>query len=263
MAPLSLAHTIEVIFDRTHVSRMWSWKSVNGISGHVDLNASPQVSIHCVEGLRLRRVFRAFMGLYGCKPTTPVIIKVAFTEDKRSLLQREENVYNQYLKDLQGSFIPKCYGLFEGSFGGQKITCLVLEYCSPENIRPVDYSRQVMTAINKIHQAGIVHQDIVHKSKHILTTSDGVRIIDFATAQSHKCPTMPLAFVREVRHCEELVSLEYECGFSDDTNVDGIHQRAPGPSPLPDGGLHSRFGLKPSYQKLYPELSRSHRHAHF
>ncbi|KAK0208661.1 hypothetical protein DFS33DRAFT_464000 [Desarmillaria ectypa] len=256
MTLLSSASTIEVVFDRSHVSRLWSWDVVNGFKGHVDPNPHPQVMIHCCESLR-PRVFRASMGPYGRQPTIPVIIKVARTKTELSFLQWEEKVYNQYLRGLQGTVVPKCYGLFGANNGGRKTGCLVLEHCATTNIRHADYSRKIMIAISKIHQAGIAHGN-VKPSSHILTTPDGVRIIDFSNASLHECPNATPrladtrdAHAREAGQCEELVVLEYGYGLADGRNLNGMLQMA-SISPPPVAYMHSN-------QKQHGDLSRSHR----
>ncbi|KAK0233535.1 hypothetical protein IW262DRAFT_1452063 [Armillaria fumosa] len=255
--PLSSASIIEVIYDHNHVSRMWSWDAVNGFNSP---DTSPQFTIRCCEALR-PRVFRASMGPYGGQPTTPVIIKVARTEKEFSLLQWEEKVYNQCLKGLQGTVVPKCYGLFGTNDRGQKTGCLVLEYCATANdIRHDDYCRKVMVAMIKIHQAGIIHGD-VRRSSHILSTPDRVRIIDFSNAKIHACPNaqprlMDPGYAPESEtQCNELMFLENGYGMGDCQHLDGILQTNM-PSPLPAAHVHP-------YQSRHAVLKRSHQPVRF
>ncbi|KAK0481816.1 hypothetical protein IW261DRAFT_1607072 [Armillaria novae-zelandiae] len=238
--PLSSASIIEVIYDHNHVSRLWSWDAVNGINSP---DTSPQFTIRCCEALR-QRVFRASMGPYGGQPTTPVIIKVARTEQEFSLLQWEEKVYNQCLRGLQGTVVPKCYGLFGTNDRGRKTGCLVLEHCATANdIKHADYCRKVMVAIIKIHQAGIIHGD-VRRSSHILSTPDGVRIIDFSNAKIHECPNaqprlMDTRYAPESgTQCNELMVLENGYGIADGQHLDNMLQTNM-PSPLPAVHVHS------------------------
>ncbi|KAK0436634.1 uncharacterized protein EV420DRAFT_1590102 [Desarmillaria tabescens] len=189
------------------------------------------------------------MGPFGRQPTTPVVIKVARTETELSFLQWEGKVYNQHLKALQGTVVPKCYGLYVTNNGGRRMGCLVLEHCATTNI-----SCKIMIAMSKIHQAGNVKP-----SSHILTTPDGIRIVDFASAALHECPnaTPSLvdtrdAFARQAGQCKELAVLEYTYGLADGRHIDGMLQASNSLSPPPVAHTHS-------HQKKYAELSRSHR----
>ncbi|KAK0465477.1 uncharacterized protein EV420DRAFT_1514545 [Desarmillaria tabescens] len=251
------------------------WMLVNGFKGHVDPDTSPQFTIHCCESIR-PRVFRASMGPSGRQPTTPVVIKVARTETELSFLQWEGKVYNQHLRALQGTVVPKCYGLFVTNNGGRRMGCLVLEHCAITNIRHADYrfvswhyyeqlpslklssSCKIMIAMSKIHQAGNVKP-----SSHILTTPDGIRIVDFASAALHECPNaMPRlvdtrdAFARQAGQCKELAVLEYTYGLADGRHIDEMLQASNSLSPPPVAHIHS-------HQKKYAELSRSHRPTRF
>ncbi|KAK0198755.1 hypothetical protein F5146DRAFT_1131711 [Armillaria mellea] len=253
MPLLSSASIIEVIYDHKHISRLWSWDAANGINGP---DTPPHFTIRCCEPLR-QRVFRASMGPYGGQPTTPVIIKVARTEKEFSFLQWEEKVYNQYLRGLQGTVVPKCHGLFGTKNRGRKTGCLVLEYCTTaNNIRHPDYCRKVMVAMIKIHQAGIIHGD-VRRSSHILSTPDGVRIIDFSNAKIHECPNAkprlmdPRYAPEPETQCNELMILEDGYGMADGQHLDGMLQTNM-PSSLPAVHMHP-------YQSQYADLKRSHK----
>ena len=61
--------------------------------------------------------------------------KLANTSEGIFNLKNEHNIYVHQLAHLQGSVVPTCYGIFEGSgVDGQPIACLALEYrhSSPE-----------------------------------------------------------------------------------------------------------------------------------
>ncbi|KAK0215061.1 hypothetical protein IW262DRAFT_1513983 [Armillaria fumosa] len=253
----SSASIIEVIYDHKHVSRLWSWDAVNGSNSP---DTPPQFTIRCCEALR-QRVFRASMGPCGGQPTTPVIIKVARTEKEFSFLQWEERVYNQCLRGLQGTVVPKCYGLFGTNDRGRKTGCLVLEYCAPaNNIRHADYCRKVMVAITKIHQAGIIHGD-VRRSSHVLSTPDGVRIVDFSNAKIHECPNAkprlidPRYAPGSEKQCNELMILENGYGVADGQHLDGMLQTNM-PVPLPVVHTHP-------YQSQYADPKRTHKPVRF
>ena len=55
--------------------------------------------------------------------------KLAKTSESIFNLKNEYNFYIHQLAHLQGSVVPTCYGLFEGSVDGQLIACLAMEYC--------------------------------------------------------------------------------------------------------------------------------------
>ena len=64
-------------------------------------------------------------------PAGDVALKFVATEreDVTDMLKREFNFYNNELRPLQGRFVPRCYGLFEGMDAyGTSIMCLVLQY---------------------------------------------------------------------------------------------------------------------------------------
>ncbi|KAG7100094.1 hypothetical protein E1B28_001874 [Marasmius oreades] len=66
----------------------------------------------------------------------PVVLKFATGEENISLLQREATFYENELRRLQGSVVPRCYGLYQGKEDrgdcglNVSTSCLVLEYCS-------------------------------------------------------------------------------------------------------------------------------------
>ncbi|KAK0491775.1 hypothetical protein EDD18DRAFT_1080470 [Armillaria luteobubalina] len=253
----SSASTIEVIYDHKHVSRLWSWDAVDGFNSS---DTPPQFTIRCGEALR-QRIFRALMGPYGGQPTTTVVVKVARNEKEFAYLQWEERVYNECLRGLQGTVVPKCYGLFGTSTRGRKTGCLVLEYCaSANNIRHADYGRKAMVAINKIHQAGIIHGD-VRRSSHMLSTPDGVRVVDFSNAKIHECPNAKPRLMdprfgyapESETQCNELMIVENGYGTANGQHLDGMLQTN---TSAPLSGVHP-------YQSQYADLKRSHKPVHF
>ncbi|KAF9024113.1 hypothetical protein BDZ89DRAFT_898807, partial [Hymenopellis radicata] len=94
-------------------------------------------------------------------------------------------LYENDLRGLQGSVVPKCYGYFKGRSGGQSLSCLVLEFCN-QPFRSADFSQQIILATANLHQVGIYHGNIL-SGAHFVLASNGIRIIDFAKAQRHHC----------------------------------------------------------------------------
>jgi len=80
------------------------------------------------------RVYLAHFGPRGKGPTQIVAIKIARGLQELNPIEREFNLYENDLKNLQGSVVPGLLGFFRGSIDGIDIACLLLEFCSgPEN----------------------------------------------------------------------------------------------------------------------------------
>jgi hypothetical protein len=62
--------------------------------------------------------------------TETIIVKAALGPDEMILLNREAEFYSNELRHLQGTVVPKCFGLFRGKVDGVDFGCLLLEYCS-------------------------------------------------------------------------------------------------------------------------------------
>ncbi|KAF8654890.1 hypothetical protein AX16_003319 [Volvariella volvacea WC 439] len=129
---------------------------------------------------------------------TYLALKFALREDLIDDLIQEANAYAGPLKPLQGAVVPRCYGLFLGTYddeegveGGQSIGCLALEYFG-ENIRvqfrglPLDSRLRLLQAVSCIHGCGLLHGDFAERN--VLERDDDFRIIDFEQVQSHVCP---------------------------------------------------------------------------
>ncbi|PSR82306.1 hypothetical protein PHLCEN_2v6097 [Hermanssonia centrifuga] len=133
-------------------------------------------------------------------------------------LEAEADLYSTELKDLQGTDVPRFFGLFTGVIKAYRtrIACILLEYCGPTMggyfddydmaTRLVALTSRVVLTLNpmltglnrgkiieafvRIHNAGVQHNDI--ETYHvILDQSDSenlkVRIIDFDNAEKHTC----------------------------------------------------------------------------
>ncbi|KAL1710915.1 hypothetical protein EV121DRAFT_191791 [Schizophyllum commune] len=120
----------------------------------------------------------------------------AFMESFR----REAVFYNDHLVKLQGIAVPKHYGVWVGRTPWDTtIACAIMEWGGhPFDDRIVDAkigkpgrSGKIMESIKAIHDAGIQHGDLIDDTfRHILydTTCEKAFIIDFSTAERHKCP---------------------------------------------------------------------------
>lgn len=86
-------------------------------------------------------VFRAAVVDGSDKSTaTAVALKFAMREDFIDDLDKEARLYAGALQPLQGTVIPRCYGLYTGAGEeGQSIACLVLEHCGECIQQPFQY----------------------------------------------------------------------------------------------------------------------------
>ena len=95
-----------------------------------------------VEALHTSPSTMVIAGYSPSHPTTSwdknVVVKVAFTHDKMDSLRDEYDAYRK-LKDIQGVWIPRCYGLYRCTSRkrhGPK-GCLVLQYCGRKCPQPL------------------------------------------------------------------------------------------------------------------------------
>ena len=131
-----------------------------------------------------------------------------------SELRDEAELYATKLRDLQGKDVPICYGYFEcqaldSDDRKRTMGCLILEDCgaaldwelqdAPEDIQYVtsfhvllvlsltlDFRIEIVQALDRIHVAGVQHNDI-KPDNIVVTDSSHVRIIDFGLAMHHNC----------------------------------------------------------------------------
>ncbi|KAF8212126.1 hypothetical protein K438DRAFT_1806008, partial [Mycena galopus ATCC 62051] len=158
-------------------------------TGSITLSVDPES--HCSDYSSDSPVFRA--SIEGDE--APVFaLKFAMREDLVSGLEEETRIYYA-LQTLQGTAIPRCFGIYTGTGEeGQKIACLVLEYwgeCLELPFEPfprikVRVSIKVLERLGAIHQQGLLHGDFAERN--VLLHEGDVRIIDFDGALSgHDC----------------------------------------------------------------------------
>ncbi|GLB35776.1 hypothetical protein LshimejAT787_0300640 [Lyophyllum shimeji] len=176
---------------------------------------------HIIKGVHL-----AHLGPRGAQATEVVIAKIARGTDSTQMraLKNEAEFYAR-LRDLQGRFLPRCYGFFRCKDQGEDIACLLLEYCigfAPSTEQEiVEYHRAKMIAVCKIHEYGVQHGNL-SRAHHFVRTGDGVRVLDFSLAVLHSCVnaypvnTNPRAPRDLILQCKELVNMEMTCGFRHD-----------------------------------------------
>ncbi|KAF9532666.1 hypothetical protein CPB83DRAFT_890850 [Crepidotus variabilis] len=164
---------------------LWSWD-------HGDFHQVARVCEQLADN-----ICTAYIGPVGETPSHKVVLKIGQGKRADQRLAREYEMYSGPLVHLQGTIVPRCFGLFCGSANEsgsgtikskKQISCLVLEYIAPHRERTVDpeeFHRQLMLALCKIHKAGINHGNL--KTGHILQMGYSPRIIDFSLASRHSC----------------------------------------------------------------------------
>ncbi|KAF9480312.1 hypothetical protein BDN70DRAFT_992830 [Pholiota conissans] len=134
-------------------------------------------------------------------PTTiqTVVLKYSRTPAALVSLQHEYGFYSQQLASFQGTVVPKCFGMFEGTVGIQRIGCLILENCKETPLcsgigNPIDamtdkaeYVRKFMIALCKVHDKGVILNHSIDETHSVRQERDP-RIIDFSRASMHTCP---------------------------------------------------------------------------
>ncbi|KAJ8084558.1 hypothetical protein AAF712_004304 [Marasmius tenuissimus] len=177
------------------------------------------------------KVYQARIGLKGQETNRTVALKIARGQDQVRMLYHEAQVYQGELKPLQGTVVPKYHGSFMTRIDGTEVAVMVLEYCgntpqqmAMKQIPTVEYTRKLMIAICKLHQAGVVHGSIrLDQQHHILEVGHELRIVDFTNAgRFHTCVGGTPVLVRGGRHdqgCAELVMMEEEFGASENEDA--------------------------------------------
>ncbi|OBZ74442.1 hypothetical protein A0H81_05259 [Grifola frondosa] len=120
-----------------------------------------------------------------------VVFKIAYGKKAINRMRREAGVYRRELKDLQGEFVPRFYGLFEGVTDDRRTGCLVLGYIG-KTLEYYLYAMNrkfrcaVMQAILMIHCAGVEHRDFDEQNI-VVDENNKPFIIDFDSSEPHEC----------------------------------------------------------------------------
>ncbi|KAJ7148664.1 hypothetical protein C8R43DRAFT_1194106 [Mycena crocata] len=201
--------TLQLIWDSQTTYQLWSWNT------H---------TIHFTAQIVRRvknSVYTARIGARGMEPTDVIALKVARGKEEVEEMEREAGFYEQQLKGLQGTVVPKCYGFYTTKVGGTPLGCLLMEYCSGPPVDRVDrdrvddLNRKALRAAYALHSAGVLHGDLAH---HIVPMGRDVRIVDFAVSVSHQCVSglSRRAEGHGLHHlcgCQELAGLESAYGY--------------------------------------------------
>ncbi|KAK7015913.1 hypothetical protein VNI00_018999 [Paramarasmius palmivorus] len=156
--------------------------------------------------------------------TDDIVIKIRDTVGEA---EAEALCYEQ-LKGLQGSTIPRFYGLFraKGRSGGHLAGILLERFGKPVDRLLEDLGHetkaQILHHVHRIHKAGIALDEL--EPRHVLSDGNNLRIIDFTNVWPHTCRstydylTAPqvVAGLQELapaRNCPNLYSCAFEMGF--------------------------------------------------
>ncbi|RPD55431.1 hypothetical protein L227DRAFT_603504 [Lentinus tigrinus ALCF2SS1-6] len=124
-----------------------------------------------------------------------VVCKVAYGERQVEILQKEADVYNTKLLDLQDKIVPLMYGCYIDVTDEGPTGVLILQYCGvPLTYELTNYEltvkHQAVNALLAIHKAGVQHNDFAERNIVVSRSPDGaphVRIVDFGMALEHTC----------------------------------------------------------------------------
>ncbi|GJE90081.1 serine/threonine protein kinase [Phanerochaete sordida] len=111
-------------------------------------------------------------------------------------LEDEAGLYCKQMQHLQGTTVPKFYGLFSGTYINMSrktraVRCIITEEwgTSMATVKhiPMELRITIAEAALRIHAAGVQHNDL--RLTNILISSDNseVRITDFDNAGEHDC----------------------------------------------------------------------------
>ncbi|KAJ7125454.1 hypothetical protein C8R43DRAFT_898632 [Mycena crocata] len=183
--------TLRVKFPITHWPgwniREFSLK--NTVPGHdsITVSVDPTHSDYSSDS----PVFRASIEGYQGSEAPVFALKFAMREDLVYRLEEEGRIYCEGLKNLQGTAIPICFGLYTGiGEEGQSIACLVLEHWGeclrqPFQLLSLDLKIQILERLGAIHREGLLHGDFAERN--VLLHDGAVRIIDFDQTSGHEC----------------------------------------------------------------------------
>ncbi|GAA5927012.1 hypothetical protein JCM10213_005551 [Rhodosporidiobolus nylandii] len=120
----------------------------------------------------------------------PVALKYARTNADTQHLKEEEAIYS-LLEAGRLDIAPRCFGLFRGG-QPERTSVLVLELFgrSLRTLNELDYAERLdlYSLYDKLHSAGIVHNDEAERNILLDPTTRELKLIDFGRATRHDCP---------------------------------------------------------------------------
>ncbi|KZT74961.1 hypothetical protein DAEQUDRAFT_760943 [Daedalea quercina L-15889] len=226
---MTAGSTLDVIFDDSTAVRLCS-ASKKSPDAYVKLDSKWNFCADATpagptqEALNVNRVYHATFETYQSpvarSRTSPVEVAVKWVRGSLGVekLRYEASLYRGKLKHLQADVVPRFYGLYAGEFHNEEVGCLVLEWCNNSySLKREELNRRRMSAIYRLHAAGIVHGQL-RDAGHFLYSPDGrVRIVDFSMAELHHCPSHSEGSVsgraRSPEICGELSTMEVCLGI--------------------------------------------------
>ncbi|KAK7014455.1 hypothetical protein VNI00_010764 [Paramarasmius palmivorus] len=160
------------------------------VSASLDHHESSQyvVSIQATHIISNTKGSTVYAGQFtGEKGNEDTVLKIHDTIEEA---EAEARHYNE-MKGLQGSVIPRFYGLFRGkTWSGGCVAGIILErFGEPVDKLLVDLERgtkaHILDHMDKIHKAGLAPDDV--GSGNVLLYGKDIRIIDFTKTDPHKC----------------------------------------------------------------------------
>ncbi|KAI0718847.1 hypothetical protein C8T65DRAFT_569838 [Cerioporus squamosus] len=137
--------------------------------------------------------------------------------------KREAGVYDKELLPLQGTVVPRFYGLFTSIIGDVEVGCIVLEWCAGPPIKDTfELNRQRMVAGIALHKAGVRHNKVLDPGHYIAVCDGTLRMVGFSSAKTHQCAGTTILSrdvngdQKPVKCCSELAALESRFGVDSD-----------------------------------------------
>lgn len=105
-------------------------------------------------------ILTSHLSSHGHQQSLDVICKVVSMSYNNNRIAHELFFYKK-LEDLQGRKIPECFGMFEGQINGERVECLVLEYCGEpvEDFRTTswEFREELVDIVHELHAQNIHH----------------------------------------------------------------------------------------------------------
>ncbi|TBU41393.1 hypothetical protein BD309DRAFT_273129 [Dichomitus squalens] len=155
------------------------------------------------ESVRGIEVFRAAVSIAQHEDEVKeldVVCKVGWGTMGAAEVQREANLYQDRLRKLQGTVVPRVHGCYVAN---DRITVLVMEYCGralSQGTRsfsqtPLEFRKLTVNGLLAIHRAGILHGDFREENIVVREVQKGKLegaeyfpvIVDFGEAMEHTC----------------------------------------------------------------------------
>ncbi|KAF8057371.1 hypothetical protein FPV67DRAFT_1430267 [Lyophyllum atratum] len=127
--------------------------------------------------------------------------------------------YEKDLQHLQGTYIPRCYGLFQATIYNKLVSVLLLDDCGESvNFRDESLAIEIYRLFTELHVHGFAHHDV--DGRNVVKNQDGrLILIDLEHSRPHKCEVRLHVLIgnfaprRSDFGCQELYDLATELDF--------------------------------------------------